>query len=77
MKIRSLLVCVAVFALVMSFVSQPLSACEKCKFWLYCYGQDCQIIQSCESTSFPSGGFTDCEVVYGICNTGGQLCRWA
>ena len=53
----------------------PTSACSMCVWTLYCYGQDCEVIEYCDSIGMLQ--FEECYMWWFGCEVDGDVCRFA
>lgn len=52
------------------------AACDGCKLYRICFGDDCWWTSICGATNYPNAGWTECDDSSQPCTYGGEKCRW-
>ena len=64
---------VVVLALVLPSIA---AACDTCKLYKICMGDDCWWTSICGSSTYPNAGWTECDDSTQPCTYAGQKCKW-
>lgn len=73
---RKGLSCLLLAAVLGLILPAGAAACEGCKLYRVCLGDNCWWTSICGSTNYPNAGWTECDDSTQPCTYAGERCHW-